>query len=843
MNTFKGLVARAELSRSGSSQDGGLTLLQQPKASLHSFNQFWASLEDSAEANHFLAQLVRAVEKSQRGTLDHALGVTNGAIMATMLVLVLYSPVTADVKELKKKLTLDVTAMGKSKKASAAASKDPPTEALTCDAVLNMVGGANRPEELRVMVERCANITVASHLPMHEMAQYGEIASSLLFGYLLHRLGEQSGLGPVISTVRGILSLGPTLIPPPKALALLHMLKGILRACHAFTDEELAPVLKEVRAYVCWAHPVGAAAVDTLRTLSAELSMRVSSMYHVLLRECPWLVPTNGLVRAPHADAALSASFVVHVAIDETVDWARAFRAILMQPRTREEDAEATRLALCSMLYALLKGAGLTVAAPKITALPYRLLLELTAEACALSADLGSEQDEPRPKPMAALQALKEGVDGGDAAPTGGGGLSAGARRATEATSDIRAPRLPPLALRALETRLPNSQAVTDLRAAAEQCDGRRYMFEPLLASLHEQLKEAQASGVGAPVLRVCVAGGDGMLHQIVQAYVVLRCAYPRLLASSGQMRVYLLPFGRAHHNRLAAFIAARDGWYRRHVFAPHFAGAPTVPHLILPNSSSSSPREAWGDTIAAAGARTTGPPPTLPATPLRALLNDYLRSATASMPIRLFEVSCWLTPPADAGARGSRANQKPAEPPFLTIAFAQSVELVAAAGAAEPLASGAGLPIAVSYTMADPWGVPYPTATTINARFSALSMHTFSLEPFHAPSSGRLQMRCTMAAKDKSTAAAAAAAARSPQRHIVAATITSGLDALGADGAQTPRTARGAEKFGLLVDGEYYGPFAHMQVRACCVPGSSEPLTLPIATFFRIGDDGTADE
>ena len=838
---FRSVRSAVPSMRSGSTQDGSLLLLQQPKATLDSYHEFWASMDDPDAANSFLSALVRTVEKSQRGTLDHALGVSNGSIMATMLLLVLYSPVTADGKELKKKLAFDA---GKSKKLSAAAYKDPANEELSCAAVVSMIGSATRPEELRVMVERCANITVADGLSAPELADNGEIASSLIFGYLLRRLGEQSGLSPIISTARGILSLGPTLIPPSKALALLHMLKGILRACHAFTDEELIPVLKEVRAYQSWAHPVAAAAVDTLRTLTAELSMRGSSMYHVLLRECPWLLPSSSLVRAPAAHTALADSFVVHVVLDETVDWARAFRAVLMPPQSRAEEDNGTRLALCSMLYALLKGAGQTVAASKLTSLAIEQLIQLTAEACALCAELGSEL-EPKQTPVGALKALKESLDA-DGVATGGGGLGSGVKRQTEVGSDIRSPRLPPLVLRTLEARAPNAHAV-ELRTAAEQCDGRRYMFEPLLASLYERLKEGQAGGVGAPALRVCVAGGDGTLHKLVQAYVVLRCAFPRLLVSAEQMRVYLLPFGRAHQNRLAAFIASRDGWYRRHVFAPHFAGAPLVPHLILSNQSvgASGARQAWGDTIAAASAQTqrSGPAPPLPSAPLRACLNDYLRSATTSLPLRLFEVSCWLTPPAESarssGSSGRSSMSKAVEPPFLTIAFAQSIELVGASGAAEPIASGAGLPIAVSYTMADPWGVPYPTASTITARLTALSMHTYAHEPFHSPSSGRLQMRCTVATK----AAAASAARSSPSRHITSATISSGLDALGADGGQqAPRTPRG-ERFGLLVDGEYYGPFAHVQVGACFVPGSSEQLTLPIATFFRIGDDGTTDD
>ena len=60
------------------------------------------------------------------------------------------------------------------------------------------------------------------------------------------------------------------------------------------------------------------------------------------------------------------------------------------------------------------------------------------------------------------------------------------------------------------------------------------------------------------------------MLHRLVQAYVVLRCAYPRLCPADA-IRLFLVPIGR--HHRTAAYVASHDGWYRRHIYAPHCAG------------------------------------------------------------------------------------------------------------------------------------------------------------------------------------------------------------------------------------------------------------------------------
>ena len=890
-----------------------LLILQQPKATLSSYYEFWRSLDSVEEANNFLLSLIKASDAKRRDSLDHVLGVSNGSVLATMLLLVLYAPVNAEGKEIRKRLH-DIHSK---KAASSISSIDGP---LDVDAVISMVGRASQPEELRVMVERCSNVTVSDGLPVSELSEHGEIASAFLFGYLLHRLQEQSGIGDVIKTLRGILSFGPSLIPPQKALALLHMLCEILRCCHSFTDEELTPVVREVGLYRTWALPVGHAASEALRALTSEISMRGASMYHSLLREAPWLASagqgllsalsssaspssrhssvssssSSSFLRSSAARRALTDAFVVHVILDETTDWARAFRAILMEgsgggggagaEEEKVEREEMIRVCLCSMIYSLMKGAGLGIAPNKLSTCSLERLMQCTAMACALSDDLGGEYDGSiAERPMAGLRAIAEVISNAHE-PHRQGERSGGyrGRAATENQSaffgDIRSPRLPPLSLKTLEMKHSRHDTINELRATCEECGpDRRYMFEPVLAALHERLREAAASGSGekshpAP-LRVCVAGGDGTLHKLVQAYAVLRCAYPKLLAAGGDLLIHLVPISRSHQNKLASFLASQDGWYRRHVFAPHFAGSPTVPHLIMPTGAaaaagggSRSPSryqaiditDSYSSQIGVGGSGSTVP--SLPANPLRSCLNDYLRSATSVLHIKLFEVACWLTPPPDIsiahGARGgggSSGRLPLSEPPFITIPFAQSVEVVtssSSAGGSGMLSRegsegdvgtrGGGIAAAVTYTMADPWGVPYPTPVTTASRFQQLSMHTYCAEPLHSPSSGRLQMRASLATSGK----ASSGSSNSPRRYITHAAISAGLDAAaGAPGAAEPssggRTPRSAgSTFGLLVDGEYYGPFAHVQVGPCLVPGSSEVVTLPVSTFFSVGGE-----
>ena len=103
--------------------------------------------------------------------------------------------------------------------------------------------------------------------------------------------------------------------------------------------------------------------------------------------------------------------------------------------------------------------------------------------------------------------------------------------------------------------------------------------------------------------------------------------------------------------------------------------------------------------------------------------------------------------------------------------------------------------------------------------------------------------MRCSLAASSSRST-------RAPLRYVQSASVSAGCAAstegLGAPktprGGVAERAATGEHRFGLLVDSEYYGPFAHVAITPCVVPGTSENVTLPLGTFFHIDEDGTAD-
>ena len=842
-------------------------VLTVPKPTLESYLEFWRSVDAPINANGFLAALAKHLtEKNGRNSMDGGVvGVSTGSVLHTMLLLVLYTPVSAEGKGgVGHWLKQTLSSSGKSVKHPERPDLSAP---LHYDSIMGMVGKADQPSELVSMVQRCSDVAAAGSDDVEDVIDSGEAASSLLFDYLRRRLQANHGVATVLSTLRGILSLGPTLIPMHKALALLHMLNELLLSCHAFTDEELKKVLVPLRGYRTWALPVGSSASLVLRSIRSELAVRGASMFQLLTREVPFML--TPFARGASARRALTDALTVHVVLDEKGDWARAFRALTMAPSTPYEEEDAARRALVSMLYVVFKGAALGISPAKLGSLTYAQLVPLAAEACVLAASLGAADDEAADQALAvaASERLKPLAEQMAAlAPS----QASPHRASTGESDDVRAPRLPPLTLRELETLGGGGAAVAELRAAAEQCGGKRYQYDSMLAALHERLREREASGAprdDSPALRVCIAGGDDVLHRLVQAYVVLRCAYPRLCTAEA-MRFFLVPLGR--QNRMAGYVAAHDGWYRRHIYAPHCTGQPTVPHLIVPGASSSGAAskrdvtdELGGMSLGGSGssgsaASSARERPSVAEAPMRACLTEYLRSAQACLPLMIYEVALWLTPPSDALTASaphsaSPSSKRPTEPPFLTVAFCQSLELVPAlptggASAAEPAVSAgkgeaSGVLAHVVYSMADPWGVTYGTPTVMTARFAGLGFHSHAADSAHCPSDGRLQMRCTIAGGG--TSRSAAASVRSPHRYVRSASIAAGVGAAGADpglvsakgagrGGATLRDS-GADRFGVLVDGEYYGPFAYALVSPCHANNESEQLSLPLSTFFPV--------
>ena len=79
----------------------------------------------------------------------------------------------------------------------------------------------------------------------------------------------------------------------------------------------------------------------------------------------------------------------------------------------------------------------------------------------------------------------------------------------------------------------------------------------------------------------------------------------------------------------------------------------------------------------------------------------------------------------------------------------------------------------------------------------------------------------------------------RAPHRYVRTAAIGAVAGSSAADGKPSPRgaaVAGSSERFGVLVDGDYYGPFTYALVVPCNTePGNTEPLALPLTTFSPV--------
>ncbi|KAL1504666.1 hypothetical protein AB1Y20_008446 [Prymnesium parvum] len=809
---FRGLKDAAGSGVSSSKKDDAKfaidAVLTKPFTTIGAYLDFWKTLDSAAATSFFTAlaaklmvcEKAKGTGKKEVGEPEIALGVSQAAALATMLVLALYHPVSAN----------DERIQALCKKSATRSS------ALCLDMLLPMVGRADELDKVMQMVQLCSDVELGA---AGGTTYGGDLASGFLFGFLQRCMLLNQQAAKILQALHKILTLGHSAVSVSRALAVLHMLQHLLICFPRLTPEELDAMRLDVQKLRMWTQPVASRAVSCLTTIDVEARLRASSIWLMLHEEASWLTQADdGVVGSPVGVDALVESCTVRLLVDEASDWARSLAALLLldsSPRQSEGAAGGAAAsvctALCSMLFALFRHAEppLGVTAAKLSALPFSSVVQLSARAMhlVLAASRGLDVS-------AALAELAAGAS--RLSSDGGGAVSHG----------MQQPRLPRMIVRPLEARGGSAEEATvrELREAAEVSG--RYPYEATLASLHEQLLARVAlSHRGAPPhpLRVCIAGGDSTLHKLVQAYAVLRIAYASH-CSEAQMKFYLLPVGRS--NRLASFIAHYDGWYRRHVHIQHSAGQPTVPHVILPSGHANSLASGRSD---ASHVSVTAPPPpdaggahadreTI--APVPQMVSEYFMTANATLHLKLWNLQCWLTTPDSSG---------PSEPPFVTFAFCESVECVLSSGS-----ESSGRDLSVTYTVADPWGVAYNCAAAMNGRFSSLSFANWSTDPVHLPSSGRLQMRCnasTLSGKATRTS-------ENPLRYIKSASITAGnslLSGLAVDAKTPRRQGTMSERFMMQVDGQPHGPFACVQISPCIPPGGTEPISLPISTFFPI--------
>lgn len=167
------------------------------------------------------------------------------------------------------------------------------------------------------------------------------------------------------------------------------------------------------------------------------------------------------------------------------------------------------------------------------------------------------------------------------------------------------------------------------------------------------------------------------------------------------------------------------------------------------------------------------------------------------------------------------------------------------------PVDSCIAMTARASHRMPSCFGNRYSSPSHVFGRFSALTFHTFSDgEPLHYPSGGRLLMRCTHTPVVGAKGGGGSRTTDVPTRYIKTATISNAASTENVPGMlkrlpETPRERKAAQqtqggggleqRFSLYIDGEFYGPFAHVMLTPCVPPGEAEAITLPVRTFFPL--------
>jgi len=148
--------------------------------------------------------------------------------------------------------------------------------------------------------------------------------------------------------------------------------------------------------------------------------------------------------------------------------------------------------------------------------------------------------------------------------------------------------------------------------------------------------------------VRVVVAGGDALLHQMLCAYLLLRQSRNEYF-SGIRLKLFLSPLEK---NELAAFLARHDSWYNRHIYAPMRANNVLTPWpLPFDHEPKKQDYEAY------------------PASDFVANLHEqYVREAQHTYPVNVYMLQGWKE-----DGKESKSNSGPTVPSTPTSASASS--------------------------------------------------------------------------------------------------------------------------------------------------------------------------
>lgn len=369
--------------------------------------------------------------------------------------------------------------------------------------------------------------------------------------------------------------------------------------------------------------------------------------------------------------------------------------------------------------------------------------------------------------------------------------------------------------------------------------------------------------------LRLMLAGGDELLHQVVCAYCELKQTKPELFEGL-RVQFFVLPFARNH---LAAFMARHDAWYNRHVYVPARSNNFMLPWVRVDqsemdaaaagsgasSSSSASPMSPGAGAAAAAMEEEGGDLPP-PGQFFRRCIESYAREATLSMAAQVWTVEGYVSAESEGLRPDPKAKVPPIPGPDQLTPFLQRVEFGALAAAADfkrarklpdglrledivsgasPLSRGfdyAPVELVVKFTKMDSCGRITEVLTEDPAVYQQLLLSAVPRrgDPTFpaAPTAPNLELHAKHHKSHASNKQAAllgrrSALAQDPKQHVVEVEVW----------AANPNLA-----FPVLIDGQLFGPYYRLKLLPCFethVDASGQQastgrrMTLPLQHFF----------
>jgi hypothetical protein len=365
--------------------------------------------------------------------------------------------------------------------------------------------------------------------------------------------------------------------------------------------------------------------------------------------------------------------------------------------------------------------------------------------------------------------------------------------------------------------------------------------------------------------VNLTVYGDDRILHAFVCSYYSTMQQQPELFANI-VAQIYLLP---ARGNHLAAFVARHDGWYFRHCYVPFMR-----PDMILPwraaddhtfvtmNEEASAKRvlsrqignsapESESDTVPRASvsmipSASKAPPlhvdystkdHALPFVRMRGLVEDYVRDAQSTLHIPVFLCCGWSEMPIRfEHGLGVNPDQK--------IPFIQRFEYGLQAHAQnfvrdkqlppdmslddlkhiKDYDSNSMSDAKVVFTMVDSIGKSEGSLADAPVRYDCIvmshvpRMNDVTFPP--NPTSPCLELYAKVSETARITPYA-------QQSNALVACSSQHVNRVSISSVQDP--------FHVLLDGQLFGPFRHVDVVLMKDPGTDRVTTFPIQTFFPI--------